>query len=118
MVFVDLRHAVNRSFIQSLGFLGRVLDLQSSFDVFHRCSNEGDCGAGHDTCHSVADCRQLVDSGVREGKVPLSEGGGGGSHAVRVEEGFVQDSSVEGEGPEHDAVHEHPSYKRWGSPLV
>jgi hypothetical protein len=37
---------------------------------------------------------------------------------VGIEECFVEDSAVEGEGPEHNAVHEHPSYKRWSGSFV
>jgi hypothetical protein len=37
---------------------------------------------------------------------------------VRVEEGLVKDSAVEGEGSQHDAIHKHPSYKRRGSSFV
>ena len=97
VIFVDLRQAVNGPFIQSLGLLGRVLNLQSCFDVLDWCCDERDCCACHHTCHGVADCGQLVDLGVRETEVPFREGGGGGGHAVPIEEGFMQDSSVEGE---------------------
>jgi hypothetical protein len=31
---------------------------------------------------------------------------------VRIEERLMEDSAVEGEGTQHDAVHEHPSYQR------
>lgn len=37
---------------------------------------------------------------------------------MRVEEGLVKDSAVEGEGSQHDAIHKHPSYKRRGSSFV
>jgi hypothetical protein len=66
----------------------------------------------------MAERRQFVDVGVRERKVSVRERGGGGEHAVRVEEGLVQDSAVEGEGSQHDAVHKHPSYERRGGPFV
>jgi hypothetical protein len=94
------------------------LDLQSCFDMFDRCCYERDCGSSHYTCQCVTDCRQFMDSGVRGGQVPLCEGGGGRGNAMRVEEGLVQDSAVEGEGPEHDTVHEHPSYKWRSSSFV
>jgi len=118
VVFIYLRQAVDGAFIQSLGLLRRVLDLQTRFDVLDRCCDERDCSSGHYACHCMAYRRQFVDFGVGERKILLCEGEGGGIHAVRVEEGLVKDSAVEGEGSEHDAVHKHPSYKRWGSSFI
>lgn len=80
--------------------------------MFNGSSNEADCGAGHHTCHCMAYRGEFMELRVWEGEVALCEGGGGGGHSVGVEEGAMQEFAVVGQGAEHKAVHEHPSYER------
>lgn len=37
---------------------------------------------------------------------------------MRIEEGLVEDSTIESEGSEHDAIHEHPPDERGSSSFV
>lgn len=56
----DFSGAVDRTSIKSFGLIGRILNLQASFDVLDGCGDEADCHAGHDPRDSVAESGQLA----------------------------------------------------------
>lgn len=115
---IDLLQAIDRAAVEPICLLGGVLDLQPGFYMFDRCGDEGDRGARHHARHGVSYGREFMDGCIWEGEVALGETAGRGGHAVGVEEGLVEDAAVEGQGAEHDAVHEHPAYERRRGSLV
>lgn len=96
VVSIDLPRAVDRTAVQTLGFLARILDLQARFEVFDGGGNETHRCACHDAGHCVAEGGELVDLRMGERAIGARETGWGGGHAVGGEEGSVEEFSVEG----------------------
>ena len=110
---VDPADAVYRAGIQSSGLINRILDLQASFDVFDGRSNKGDGPSREDSCHAVTH-----DGEFRFYPLPRSAAKSKVLKRTAVEKVLIEASAVEGQAPEHDAVHEHPSDERRGGALV
>ena len=110
---MDPADTVHRTGIQSSGLINRVLDLQAGFDVFDRGSDEGDCPSCEDSCDAVTESRefwfQVFSGGAAEPQV---------LKGIAVEQILIEHSTVEGQAPEHDTVHEHPSDERRCRALV
>jgi hypothetical protein len=59
-----LSGTVNWTFVQPLLLVRRILNLQSSFDVFHGSRNETDSRASHGTSNTMTDTRELGNHSV------------------------------------------------------
>ncbi|KAG7131774.1 hypothetical protein HYQ46_009623 [Verticillium longisporum] len=103
------RKHLNRSAIQPASFVGGILNLQARLDVLHRRSDEADGRAGHNPGHPVAIPRQRALARV-EWRAWMEIGD--------VEDILRKQAPVDGQGTQHDRVHEHPADKRRRGALV
>lgn len=102
----DLADAVDRSAVEAVPFPGSILNLQARFYVLDGCCDEGDGRTGQDARHAVTMGRQGQGIGVV------------GRMEQRGEDMVAQETAVDGQGAEHDAVHEHPADEGWRRAFV
>ena len=90
----NFTRAIDRPTVHALRFIGRILNLQSRFDVFYRCRNEADCCSGQNACNSMTKAGQCVPVLVF----------GKGCYAANLRPGedvLEQQSAIQRQGTKH-----------------
>lgn len=104
--------------VQPLALVGRVLHLQPCLDVLDRRGDGAHGPAGHHARYAVAEIRQLAGVSLQVRFRRAQRQGKERPHVPFRKDVLVQQPPVDGQGAQHEGVHEHPADQWWRRALV